>query len=137
MLFNHIIPIQMKNKRRLGVWMDHTHAHLVEMSDDPMVTSTVELNVSPTAAGEHPDKGEHQLHNKEQQIQTAFYKQLSEIISKYDKVILFGPTHAKSELYNFLQADKGFADITIEVKQTDKMTDHQEHAFVRDYFANS
>lgn len=116
--------------------MDHSHAHLVEMSEDPMVTSTIELNVAQTTAGEHPDRGEHQLHNKEHQIQTAFYKQLSEIISKYDKVILFGPTHAKSELYNFLQADKGFADIIIEVKQTDKMTDHQEHAFVRDYFAN-
>lgn len=116
--------------------MDHSHAHLVEMSDDPLVTSTIELNVTQPVTGEHPDRGEHQLHNKEQQIQTAFYKQLSEIISKYDQVILFGPTHAKSELYNFLQADKGFADITIEVKQTDKMTDHQEHAFVRDYFAN-
>jgi len=126
----------MTNKRRLGVWMDHSHAHLVEMSDDPLVTSTIELNVTQPVTGEHPDRGEHQLHNKEQQIQTAFYKQLSEIISKYDQVILFGPTHAKSELYNFLQADKGFADITIEVKQTDKMTDHQEHAFVRDYFAN-
>lgn len=127
----------MKNSRKLGVWMDHVHAHLVEVSNDPMVTSTIELNMDETAAEEHPDRGEHQLHNKEQQTQTAFYKQLAAIIVNYDKVILFGPTHAKSELYNFLQADKGFADITIEVKQTDKMTDHQEHAFVRDYFANS
>lgn len=116
--------------------MDHTHAHLVEVSNDPMVTSTIELNMDQLPAGEHPDRGEHQLHNKEQQVQSAFYKQLGEIISKYDKVILFGPTHAKTELFNFLQADKGFADINIEVKQTDKMTDHQEHAFVRDYFAN-
>ncbi|HEY1018651.1 MAG TPA: hypothetical protein VGE25_06630 [Sediminibacterium sp.] len=127
----------MKNSRKLGVWMDHAHAHLVEVSNDPMVTSTIQLNIEDTAAGEHPDRGEHQLHNKEQQVQSAFYKQLGEIISKYDKVILFGPTHAKTELFNFLQADKGFADITIEVKQTDKMTAHQEHAFVRDYFANA
>jgi len=34
-----------------------------------------------------------------------------------------------------LKKDHRFADIVIEIKQTDKMTENQQHAFVRDYFS--
>ena len=67
--------------------------------------------------------------------QAEFYKQLSEIIKNYKEVLLFGPTDAKVELHNILKANHLFANIKIDVKQADKMTEHQEHAFVREHFA--
>jgi len=38
-------------------------------------------------------------------------------------------------LHNLLSADHNFAKINIKVKDTDKMTEHQQLAFVREYFS--
>ena len=64
-----------------------------------------------------------------------FYKKLGEVIRKYEEVILFGPTNAKVELYNLLKADHLFSKVKIEVQQTDKMTENQQHAFVKHHFS--
>ena len=55
-------------------------------------------------------------------------------IKNYDEVLIFGPTHAKEELVNLLKADRHFENIKIDVKHADKMTENQQHAFVKDYF---
>ena len=75
------------------------------------------------------------MHNKEQHEQADYYKKLSEVIKNYDDVILFGPTEAKTELYNVLRADHLFEKIKIKTQQTDKLTENQQHAFVRNYFS--
>ena len=67
--------------------------------------------------------------------QSEYYKKLGEIIKNYEGVILFGPTEAKVELFNTLKADHHFEKINIEVKQADKMTENQQHAFVREHFS--
>ena len=38
---------------------------------------------------------------------------------------------------NVLRTDHRFAKIKIEMKQTDKMTENQQHAFVKEYFSPS
>ena len=75
------------------------------------------------------------MHNKEQQKQRLYYKELGEIIRKYDEVILFGPTDAKVELLNILKEDHRFDEINIGVEDADKMSENQQHAFVRGYFS--
>ncbi len=75
------------------------------------------------------------MHNKEQQQQAAYYKELGKVIRNYEEVILFGPTDAKVELLNLLKEDHLFAAIKIEVAQTDKMTENQQHAFVKAHFS--
>jgi hypothetical protein len=74
------------------------------------------------------------MHNKEHQQQFAYYKELGELIKNYGEVILFGPTDAKVELYNILKNNQQYKKIKIEVQQADKMTESQEHAFVKKYF---
>ena len=61
-----------------------------------------------------------------------YYGKMGEIIKNYQKVVVFGPTNAKSELTNLLKEDHHFDEIEIEVKSADKMTEHQMHAFVKD-----
>ncbi len=75
------------------------------------------------------------MHNKEQQQESEYYKVLGESIKNYDEVLFFGPTNAKIELSNILEDDLNFSKIKIETKSTHKMTENQEHAFVRDYFS--
>ena len=52
-------------------------------------------------------------------------------------MLLFGPTTAKDELHNLLKADHNFEKIKIDVKQSDKMSDNQQQAFVNEHFANA
>lgn len=74
------------------------------------------------------------MHNKEQHEQNAYYKQIAKLILKYNEVLLFGPANAKRELLNLLKADQKFALIKIEVLDSDKLTENQQHAFVKNYF---
>jgi hypothetical protein len=75
------------------------------------------------------------MHVKQQHLQSSYYKKLSDAIRNYHEVLLFGPTDAKTELLNLLKTDHLFEDIKIEIKHSDKMTEHEMHAFVKEYFA--
>jgi hypothetical protein len=127
--------INMTTDKKLGIWMDHANAHLMEFTADPAHTKTI----TSTFIHEHKEstlsKGETQMHNKEQHQQADYYKKLGEVIRNYKDVILFGPTDAKVELFNILRADHRFAEIKIAVKQADKLSDNQQHQFVREHFA--
>lgn len=124
----------MVTEKQLGIWMDHSNAHLMEFKGG----SEKEVAVSKFTHQEKEHslgKSENVMHNKEQHQQSDYYKKLGEVIKDYKEVILFGPTDAKVELYNILKADNRFSNIKIEVKQADKMTENQEHAFVKEYFS--
>lgn len=127
----------MKKPRRLGICMDHSDAHLMVFNTDTIELNTIESTFTHQIKEETLQKSEHVMHNKEQHHQSAYYKELSEMIKDYDEVILFGPTNAKAELLNILSADRHFDNIKIEVEQTDKLTENQQHAYVKDYFSKN
>jgi len=120
----------MKTTKHLGIWMDNATAHIIDFS---LETPEIQV-VNSKSSHESMSKGENLIHNKEQQSQAEYYKELGEVIKNYEEVILFGPTNAKAELLNILQADHHFDNIKIDVQTADKMTDNQLHAFVKDYF---
>lgn len=125
----------MKTDKRLGIWMDHSTAHLIRFTSDENENSVIESSFTHVAKKESFEKSENVMHNKEQHQQAEYYKKLAEAIKPYDEVLLFGPTDAKQELFNKLKADHLFEKIVIEVKQADKMNENQQSAFVRDYFS--
>jgi len=127
----------MTTAKSLGIWMDHSSAHLMEFTTDPILTKIIESKFTHEAKEQSLGKSENLMHHKEQHQQSEYYKKLGEIIKNYEEVILFGPTNAKVELFNTLKADHLFAKIKIEVKPADKMTENQEHAFVRQHFSKS
>lgn len=120
--------------RKIGIWMDHTQAHLIEYKD-PMTTENVMITTRfNNNWNKNTDQNESMIHNKEQQDQARYYKKIIDKIIDYDMVLLFGPTDAKAELLHLIQTDHHFDKIKFEVKSTDKMTENQENAFVTDYF---
>ncbi len=126
----------MEKAKRIGIWMDHASAHLIEFTNDQIEPKTIESKFThDVKENSLHNKGESHMHVKEQQLQASYYKKLSEEIISYQSVLLFGPTNAKVELFNVLNADRRFANIKIDVQQADKMTQNQEQAFVRDYFS--
>src|SRR5665811_1043582 len=127
------ITTTMNNIRKLGIWMDHSNAYLMELANDIIVQRVVsELANHETEFNFY--KGEKLIHKKEQHLQLSYYKKIGEIIKKYQDVVLFGPTDDKNELLNQIKTDHLFEGIKIEVKNSDKMTEAQMQLFVRDYF---
>jgi hypothetical protein len=126
----------MKTEKKLGIWMDHASAHIMEFTADSGETKTIESKFTHQVKEFSLSKSENLMHNKEQHEQADYYKKISHIIRDYQEVILFGPTDAKTELFNLLKSDSLFDKLKIEVRQTDKMTENQQHAFVRNYFRN-
>ncbi|MEO6229881.1 MAG: hypothetical protein ABJB11_13850 [Ferruginibacter sp.] len=126
----------MMKEKKLGIWMDHAHAHLMEYTD-PIVTKVIASDSTREEKEFTLQKGESFMQRKNQQQEAAYYQNIAASIKDYDEVVLFGPTDAKAELLNILKADLGFSTIKIETRQADKMTENQKKAFVRDYFSKS
>jgi len=126
----------MKTVKRLGIWMDHSIAYLMELTNDRIVQNSVVSEFTHEEKEFSLSKNEKLMHNKENHQQSSYYKKLCDSIKNYQEVILFGPTNAKNELLNLLRTDHLFDNIKIEIKDTDKMEENQMHAFVREYFKN-
>jgi hypothetical protein len=124
----------MKNIKQLGIWMDHSNAYMLELTNDTIVANNIVSELADPEAEFNSYKGEKLIHKKEQNLQLRYYKKLGETIKKYQEVVLFGPTDAKNELLNLLKNDHLFENIKIEVMNSDKMTDSQMQTFVREYF---
>lgn len=128
-----ILPEQTKAKN-LGIWMDHSHAHLMEFATDPITTHVISNSFSHHEKALSANKSEDGTHQKEQQELAEYYTKLREIIRNFQHVVLFGPTSAKVELLNLLRADHQFEHVTLETRDSDKMTQNEQQAFVRNYF---
>ena len=121
-------------KKKLGIWMDHSNANLIEFSSEAKATKTINSDFSYEDKVETLKRSESEMHHKENQKLTTYYKNLAVVIENFDEVLLFGPTDAKVELFNFLKEHHKYDKIKIEVKNTDKMSDVEQHHFVREYF---
>ena len=119
---------------KIGIWMDHQSANLIEFTTDPIETKTIHSKFTHAGKEKSLHQGENKMHGKEQHQQAEYYRELGIIIHKYESVLLFGPTQAKSELFNILNADHQFSRVKIHVEKTDKMTENQQHAFVKVFF---
>jgi hypothetical protein len=126
---------KMETNKNLGIWMDHSVANLIDVSA-PKNSCTIHSKFTHDTKEEALSRSENLMHNKEQQLHEAFYKEIADEILKYDHVLLFGPTNAKIELHNYLDNDLHFEEIKIDVKPSDKMTDTEQNAFVKKYFQN-
>lgn len=115
--------------------MDHANAHVMEFTMDPIETKIISSKFTHDEKESSLGKSENLMHNKEQHQHREYYKKLGDEIRNYTDIILFGPTNAKDELFNILKEDHRFSSIKIKIKQADKMTGNQEHAFVKEYFS--
>jgi hypothetical protein len=127
----------MENTKKLGIWMDHSNAYLMELKNGAIVTDIVKSEFAKQDNGYYMRYHEKSYHNKEQHQQSVYYKKLRDSIRNYQEVVLFGPTDAKTELLNQLKGDHLFENIKIEVQQSDKMTESQMQTFIIEYFKST
>ena len=127
----------MKSIRQLGIWMDHSIAHLMEYKNNMIESETMEKESFIREDEGINWKNESLIQNKEQNDQSNYFKRLIDVIKNYDEILLFGPTDAKNELFNQIDKVQSLCMIKITMKTTDKMTENHEKAFVRDFFNTS
>lgn len=125
----------MKVAKRVGIWMDHSTAHLMEYSSEDYEVNTIASKFTKPLHQSKLLHSENSMHNKENQSLKIYYKELMDIIKEYDVVLLYGPTAAKTELSNMIREDHRFDKIKIETKSAEKMSHNQQHAFIKDYFS--
>ncbi|NVO18835.1 MAG: hypothetical protein HXX13_03995 [Bacteroidetes bacterium] len=125
----------MKISDKVAVYLDHSEAFLMELSDDVIIQKSVSSGFSHQDKEFSLSRSENLMHNKENQHQFAYFKKLGGMLLNYNDVVLFGPTNAKNELLNLLKADHRFDKIKIEAKDADKLDEYHRHAFVRQYFS--
>lgn len=121
--------------KKLGIWMDHSFAHLMELTATNYKIKTIESEFLTKIQNTNFDKYDEILSLNEQNQLNCYYKKIGEIIKNYSRVILFGPSDAKVELFDLLSEDVRFLKIKFEIKDTEKMTVQQQHTFIKDYFS--
>jgi stalled ribosome rescue protein Dom34 len=144
----------MKNNhaRQVGLWMDHSKAHVVEYSngaavlveniDSPVesikrIEGEVKDTTRFTSSSEHSSNNEHKKHNIAQKELNEYFRILENKLSAYDDILIFGPGVAKEQFRNRLRDNKGFSDKWLSLQSSDKLTENQLLAFVRDFYKES
>jgi len=125
----------MKSKKQIGVWMDHSVAHLTEQKDNnSMTTHNIKSKFTHYEKEHSVRQSESLMHNKEHHLQAEYYKQIAGALAGHEEILLFGPTKAKEELSHLLKANHQFAGASIVLKHADKMNEQQQQAFVKEHF---
>ncbi len=124
----------MKNSKKIGIYMDHSKAHFIEFDKEAINIKAINSDFTQEDRENSLKKGEKIMHRKEQSKQNEFYHKIREVIENYGKILLFGPGDAKRELFNILTDKPLLSIITVEVAQTDKLTENQQLAYVKQYF---
>ncbi len=132
--------------KRTGVWLDHSKAKLIMLHEGAVQITTIhspyvrhlrirgqksDISVYQNLFGSNREVTKH--HIKQNELH-SYYKDLEKRLADCDEILLFGPTEAKNELNNFLLKNKKFNGISITVKNSAYMTEHQMVAFVRKFF---
>ncbi len=121
--------------KRLGIFMDHKSANIIPFTQESVENTTVDSKFTHREKEHLLSKSESVMHHAEQHEEAQYYRKLGDIIKGYQEIILFGPTEAKSELLNILMADSHFSKIKIFVESTDRLSEKEQHLFVRNHFS--
>jgi Lhr-like helicase len=125
--------INKETYKYLGIWLDHSTAYLV-VYNDKIDTQIIELEVAHTNKMEVSHYSENGKHNKAQKLQEVYYQKISAEILKYESVLLFGPTDAKNELYNFFMKYNRPSNIKFTLLDAERMNKKEKIAFVKNHF---
>ena len=114
----------MKIDKKIGIYLDHSQAQFVNYHDDSENLETIDSDFTHFEKEKTLSKSENVMHNKEQQELATFFKKIAKAIMDFDDVLLFGPTDAKAELFNYLRSEHKFDKIKMEVKSAGKLSEN-------------
>ncbi len=101
-----------------------------------MTTTTLESGVGPHGrySGSQDGGGEKKYRNATVCISTSTYDKVISQLGQPDALLLFGPGEAKLQLRERLGRTKVLSESIVAVESTDKLTDPQIVAKVKEYY---
>ena len=92
----------MNKEKKIGVYLDHVSARLIELNGAAPSIRVIESEFTPDEREFTQAKSENVMHNKEHHQQVQYYHEIGECLKGFNEVLLFGPTTAKKELQKIL-----------------------------------
>jgi hypothetical protein len=138
--------------KQVGVWIDHGKAHLIgfhkgkaeliETIDSPYesikrVDGEVKDMTRFSQNPEHASNNEYKKHNVSQNEMNEYFRLMEQKLHPFDDILLFGPGTMKEKMRNRLRENKAFNGKWLSVETSDKLTENQLLAFVRDFYVNA
>ena len=120
----------------VGIWIDHKRAVIVSASADHVSAKTLESDVGshPRYSGPQDAGGEKKYEARHGQHLDKYYDEIITQLGEPEALLIFGPGEAKLELKERLSRSKPLAERTVEIETTDKLTDPQIVAKVKEHF---
>ena len=122
---------------KVGIWIDHKKAVIVSASADGVTTTKTlesEVNAHPRYAGQQDGGGEKKYEERHSQDLDRYYDEVIRQLTDADELLILGPGEAKLELKARLRRSKAHPERTINIETTDKLTDPQIVAKVKEHF---
>jgi hypothetical protein len=130
---------------KLGIWIDHKKAVIVSASPDRVTVKTLESEVGPharysgragypTPDGPKSGGGEKKYEERHGQQLDRFYDEVISQLGQPQALLIFGPGEAKLQLRERLSRSKVLSDRIVGVETTDKLTDPQIVAKVKEHY---
>ena len=122
--------------RMVGVWIDHKKAVIVSASEEHVTTTTLESDVPahPHFGGQQDGGGEKKYEERHTEHLDRYYDEVVRQLTDADELLIFGPGEAKLELKERLRRSKAHSERNIGIETTDKLTDPQIVAKVKEHF---
>jgi hypothetical protein len=131
-------------KKQIGLWIDHREATIVILTDGVEEIKHIVSNNgkhikysgsshSKTPEGLKEVTSEDQRDRQFGNHLNKFYDEVIDLIRTADSIQIFGPGEAKGELEKRIERE-GLKSQILAIETTDKLTDHQISAKVREQF---
>jgi hypothetical protein len=120
----------------VGVWIDHKKAVIVSIAAGEVTTRTLasEVGAHPHYSGSREGGGEKKYEERHNQDLDRYYDDVIGQLGEPDALLLFGPGEAKLQLKERLGRAKGPSERIVAVESTDKLTDPQIVAKVKEHY---
>jgi len=120
----------------VGVWIDHKKAVIVSIAEGQVSSRTLESDVGahPHYSGSREGGGEKKYEEHHNLDLDRYYDDVIGQLGEPDALLLFGPGEAKLQLKERLGRSKGPSERIVAVESTDKLTDPQIVAKVKEHY---
>jgi hypothetical protein len=122
---------------KVGIWIDHKRAVIVSVSTGGITTTKTlesEVGAHPRHSSQQDGGGEKKYEERHGQRLDQYYDEVISQLTEPDGLLVFGPGEAKLELKARLSRSKAHSERPIDIETTDKLTDPQIVAKVKEHF---
>jgi hypothetical protein len=121
---------------KVGIWIDHKKAVVVSALASGITAKTLESEVGPHSPLFRPAgrRRREEIRGPPRQHLDRYYDEVITQLGQTEALLIFGPGEAKLQLQERLSRSKALSDRIVEIETTDKLTDPQIIAKVKEHY---